>query len=52
LALGREEGFEEGCEETRFTIAKNMLAIEIHIDKITQATGLSEDKILLLSRQK
>ncbi|MDR1545110.1 MAG: hypothetical protein LBU12_00005 [Deltaproteobacteria bacterium] len=55
LALGREEGLEEGREqgreETRFTIAKNLLAIGIPVDKITQATGLSEDKILFLSRQ-
>jgi predicted transposase/invertase (TIGR01784 family) len=46
-----EEAYEESCEETRLTITKNLLATGMHVDQITQITGLSEDKILLLSRQ-
>ncbi|MDR1546559.1 MAG: hypothetical protein LBU12_07620 [Deltaproteobacteria bacterium] len=48
---GFKQGFIQGREGTRFIIAKNLLAIGIHIDKITQVTGLSKDKILLLSRK-
>lgn len=41
-----EQGREEGREEERLEIAKNMKAIGIDIDTIIKATGLNKEQIL------
>ena len=51
--LGRKSGYEtyleekewEAKEETSLTIAKNMLNLNIPIDNIVKATGLTEKEI-------
>ena len=42
---GKQEGMLEGKQEEKLMIAKNMLDLEIDIDKIVKATGLSEEEI-------
>ena len=42
---GREDGEKEGRQEEKIMIAKNMLDLDIDIDKIVKATGLSEEEI-------
>lgn len=42
---GLEEGLKEGANEEKITIAKNMLFMNIDIETISKATGLSIDKI-------
>jgi predicted transposase/invertase (TIGR01784 family) len=44
----RNKGFEEGIEESKVEIAKNMLRMEISIDIIVEITGLSREKVLNL----
>jgi len=45
---GRREGRREGREEERFTIARSLVNMGISLDKISKATGLSEEKIASL----
>ena len=42
---GKQEGMLEGKQEEKLMIAKNMLDLDIDIDKIVKATGLSEEEI-------
>ncbi len=42
---GREEGREEGIEETKINIAKNMLKKGMEISLISEITDLSEEDI-------
>ena len=42
---GKQEGMFEGKQEEKLMIAKNMLDLDIDIDKIVKATGLSEEEI-------
>ncbi len=44
----REETRVEAIEERNFDIAKNMLNLEISVDKIMKATGLTRKEILSL----
>ena len=45
---GRREGREEGREEERFVIARSLVNMGVSLDKISKATGLSEEKIASL----
>ena len=42
---GLEKGIEKGRTEERFIIARSLLKAGVSVDKITEATGLSEDEI-------
>jgi predicted transposase/invertase (TIGR01784 family) len=42
---GREEGLQEGREETKKEIAKKFLKLDVEIEKIMQATGLTKEEI-------
>ena len=44
-AEGIEEGLKKGREKERFIIARSLLKAGVSVDKITEATGLSEDEI-------
>lgn len=50
LQKGREEGLEKGLEkgreEGKIETATNMLKLQLDIDIITQATGLTREEIL------
>ena len=52
LAKGIEKGIEkgrrEGIEEGRFSIARSLVNMGVSLDKISKATGLSEEKIASL----
>ena len=48
LIKGRAEGKAEGAYQKACETAKNLLTMGLTIDKITQATGLSENEILKL----
>ncbi len=48
IAEGRVEGIAEGEKKGRYDIARNLLAMELSIDSIMQATGLSRDEITSL----
>jgi len=54
IEKGRTEGIEEGIEkgraEERFIIARSLLKVGVSLDKITEATGLSEDEIKSYAR--
>ena len=45
---GREQGRAEGRAEGKFEIAKNLLAMGIPMDKVVQASGLTEEQISAL----
>jgi len=45
---GRAEGRMEGREEEKFTIARSFRNMGVSLDKISKATGLSEEKIASL----
>jgi predicted transposase/invertase (TIGR01784 family) len=45
---GLEEGLEKGLEKGRQEVARALKALGIPVEKITQATGLSPDKIAAL----
>ena len=47
-AEGREQGRAEGRAEGKFEIAKNLLAMGIPMDKVVQASGLTEEQISAL----
>ena len=40
-----QDFYNTGKQEEKLTIAKNMLELDIDIDKIVKATGLSEEEI-------
>jgi len=42
---GREEGIKEGIKEEKYEIAKRMLALNLPIETIEAATGLSKEEI-------
>lgn len=44
-AEGREQGRAEGRAEVKLEIAKNLLAMGIPMDKVVQASGLTEEQI-------
>ena len=44
-AEGREQGRAEGRAEGKLEIAKNLLAMGIPMDKVVQASGLTEEQI-------
>jgi predicted transposase/invertase (TIGR01784 family) len=48
--MGEEQGIEKGREEEKIEIAKNLLALELDIEKIIQATGLTEEEIEKLKK--
>ncbi len=48
LAEGEAKGLERGLAEGKRETAKNLLSIGIPIDKISAATGLSENEIQTL----
>ncbi|HIQ93612.1 TPA: hypothetical protein IAB29_00570 [Candidatus Ventrenecus stercoripullorum] len=41
----KQDFYNTGKQEEKLTIAKNMLKLDIDIDKIVKATGLSEEEI-------
>lgn len=45
MATALREGHEEGRQEERHQIARNMLAIQMPIDQIAKVTGLLESEI-------
>ena len=45
---GRAEGKMEGREEEKFIIARSFRNMGVSLDKISKATGLSEEKIASL----
>lgn len=45
---GMEKGMEQGSRNKAFDVARNLLALNIEVDKIAIATGLSESEILRL----
>ena len=47
-AEGRAEGREQGRAEGKLEIAKNLLAMGIPMDKVVQASGLTEKQISAL----
>ena len=51
-AEGREQGRAEGRAEGKLEIARNLLAMGIPIDKIVQASGLTEGQISDLMNEK
>ena len=50
IAYARKEGREEGREERNYEIARNLLLMELDIDAIAKATGLTRDEILALKK--
>ena len=47
-SLQLEASKEDGRREGRFTIARSLVNMGISLDKISKATGLSEEKIASL----
>ena len=48
IEKGRAEGREQGRAEGKLEIAKNLLAMCIPMDKVVQASGLTEEQISAL----
>ena len=48
IEKGRAEGREQGRAEVKLEIAKNLLAMGIPMDKVVQASGLTEEQISAL----
>ena len=48
IEKGRAEGREQGRAEGKLEIAKNLLAMGIPMDKVVQASGLTEEQIAAL----
>ncbi|MEE0340210.1 MAG: hypothetical protein UD286_02665 [Bacteroidales bacterium] len=48
---GREEGLAEGEAKKSLEIAKKMLEMGLSVEQITEATGLSEEKVLKLKSE-
>lgn len=42
---GIEQGFKEGSQQEKISIAKNLLILKVDINSISQATGLSVEEI-------
>ena len=51
IGIGREEGIEIGREKKAYEIARNLLAMKLDIDSISQATGLTKEGVAKLSEQ-
>ncbi len=47
---GKSEGIMEGRNKEKIEIAKNLLALEVEIDKIQKATGLLKEQILEIKK--
>lgn len=45
---GFDEGIEKGIEQGKISAAKNMLKLDIEIEKIIKVTGLTSEEILRL----
>jgi len=45
LAVAREEAYEDGIEEGKLTIARNLLAMGIPIVQVVEGTGLDLDAL-------
>ena len=45
LEQGLEQGFEQGAKENSIAIAKNMLAENVPLERISKFTGLSKDEL-------
>jgi predicted transposase/invertase (TIGR01784 family) len=45
---GLEEGIKEGIEEGKQEIARNLLKMNLSIEQIKEATGLTEQEIKIL----
>ena len=45
LAKGKEEGRAEGKREGTLTVAKNLLSINLPLDQIVKATGLTHEEV-------
>ena len=52
IEKGRAEGREQGRAEGKLEIAKNFLAMGIPMDKVVQASGLTEEQISYLMNKK
>ena len=50
ITLGREEGIAKKKKKNNLDVAKKMLEEKIDISIISKITGLSEEKIISLSR--
>ena len=48
IAIGMERGMERGRAEERFFMARSFRDMGVPLDKIAQATGLSENEIKVL----
>lgn len=48
--LGKEEGRAEGEKNKQLEIAKKLLDLEISIEQIVEATGLTEEEINSIKR--
>ena len=52
ITQGWEQGMTQGSQQTQREIAKNMLDLDIDIEKIIKATGLTKEEIEKLSKEK
>ena len=52
LEEGREEGIQIGVENRNIEIAKNLLSLNLEIERIMQATGLTREEIERLMSDK
>jgi len=53
IASAEEKGLEKGLEQGKYEVAKNMLALGMDVNIVSQATGLSVDLLKQLeSRRK
>ena len=48
---GKADGFQEGCNDTKIEVAKNLLNDGFDVEIISRNTGLSIDKIKNLKRE-
>ncbi len=49
---GLEQGTRQGIEQSKIQVAKNLLSMNLTIEQIIEATGLSEEEVLKLSKNK
>ena len=48
MEQGIEQGIEQGAKQEKINVAKNMLELNIEIEKIEKVTGLVREEILKL----
>ena len=51
IRVQRREAFEDGAEQKAIETANEALKMNLSIEQIAKLTGLSEDKILQLSKE-